>query len=125
MRSGVTSGRNAACVRVAQPLLYPPETKVSAYIVTEAIFTAAAAPRYFAHIGVAVKTTEYITGNAARRTERLSSGPSGRGAAQDPAPRPSMMLRTLYLAFGVLALGWMMHREPQPDLLPRLRNAGF
>lgn len=35
------------------------------------------------------------------------------------------MIRSLYLTFGILALRWMLRRERQPDLLPRLRNAGF
>jgi hypothetical protein len=36
-----------------------------------------------------------------------------------------MMMRSLYLAIGVLALRGMLRRESQPDLLFRLRNAGF
>jgi hypothetical protein len=35
------------------------------------------------------------------------------------------MIRSLSIAFTILALRWMMRRERQPDLLPRLRNAGF
>jgi hypothetical protein len=83
-------------------------------------------PRYLAHTGVVLKPEEYTTGRAAiERAVRLSFGPSGRGAAQIPVPRPSIMLRSIYLAFGFLALRSILRRQGQTDLLLRLRNAGF
>jgi len=82
--------------------------------------------RYLAHIGVVLKTTEYTTGRAVLEREMLwQTGPIGRGAAQLSAPRPSNMMRSLYLAFGFLALRWMLRRESGADLLLRLRKAGF
>jgi hypothetical protein len=35
------------------------------------------------------------------------------------------MRRSLYLAFGLLALRLMLRRQGPPDLLLRLRKAGF
>jgi hypothetical protein len=35
------------------------------------------------------------------------------------------MLRSIYLAFGFLALRSILRRQGQTDLLLRLRNAGF
>src|SRR5689334_6200774 len=75
--------------------------------------------RYLAPIGVVLKTAEYITGRVSSgRAMSLSSGPSGRGAAHYPAPRPSIMVRSLYLAFGLLAVRFLMRPKGSSDLLP-------
>ena len=129
MRSGARSGRQPAGLCAAPPLslfVFPPETKVMHLSSYGSHLYSPPPARYLAHIGVVLKTTEHTTGRAVlERATLLHSGPIGRGAAQFPAPRPSNMMRSLYLAFGFLALRWMLRREVGSDLLLRLRNAGF
>ena len=118
--SGRSPPRHSSCISG------PPKTKVTHPTSYVSHLYCGAGSRYLAHIGVILKTAEYTTGRASRESAKLlSSGPNGRGAAQPPAPRPSIMMRSLYLGLGLIALRLLLRRAGQSDLLPRLRNAGF
>jgi hypothetical protein len=88
---------------------------------------ATALSRYRPSIGVVLTNTEYTTGRATTgRAIDSAFGPNGRGVALSPAPRPSkIMLRSIYVALGLVALRLMVRRAGRTELLPRLRNAGF